>query len=124
MERFPKIVNSSKPSTTFSKHPILDIWQWSEHVSEQDVFCSDPVNKLFLNIDILFSMEQMLPRPCFLEVSQIWTILRLFLINTLLVKSICHLWRLITLCSEKLGRGKYPQKLMSGNSKAETFKNQ
>ena len=31
-------------------------------------------------------MEQMSARPCFSEVSQILTILRLFLINTLLTK--------------------------------------
>ena len=70
-------------STTFSKHSILDSWQWSEDVSEQYAFCSDPENKLFLNINILFSMEQMSARSCFLEVSQMWTILGLFLINTL-----------------------------------------
>ena len=87
MERFAKILNSSKPSTTFSKPSILDIWQWSEDVSEQYAICSELENKLFLNIDILLSMEQMSARPFFVEFSQIWTILGLFLlINTLVIK--------------------------------------
>ena len=47
-------------------------------------------------------MEQMSARPCFLEVSQILTILRLFLMNTLLIKKRLKLQQLITLCSEKL----------------------
>ena len=51
MERFAKIVNSSKPSTIFSKHSILDIWQWSEYVPEQYAFFTDSENKLFLGIN-------------------------------------------------------------------------
>ena len=62
-------------------------------------------------------------RPCFLEVSQILTILKLFLMNTLLIKKRLKLQQLITLCSEKLDQSKYLQKLMSWNSKAEIFEN-
>ena len=68
-------------------------------------------------------MEQMLAQPYFLEVSQISTILRLFLLNPLLIKKVYNLQKLITLCSEKLARSKYPQKLMSWNSKTEIFEN-
>ena len=68
-------------------------------------------------------MEQMSARPCFLEVSQILTILKLFLMNTLLIKKRLKLQQLITLCSEKLDQSKYLQKLMSWNSKAEIFEN-
>ena len=62
-------------------------------------------------------------RPCFLEVSQILTILKLFLMNTLLIKKRLKLQQLITLCSEKLDQSKYLQKLMSWNIKAEIFEN-
>ena len=62
-------------------------------------------------------------RPCFLEVSQILTILKLFLMNALLIKKRLKLQQLITLCSEKLDQSKYLQKLMSWNSKAEIFEN-
>ena len=41
-----------------------------------------------------------------------------------LQKNVYYSRKLISLCSEKLDQIKYPQKLMSGNSKAETFKNQ
>ena len=68
-------------------------------------------------------MEQISAQPCFLEVSQILTILRLFLINTLLIKKRLNLRKLDVLCSEKLNQSKYPQKSMSWNSKAEIFKN-
>ena len=68
-------------------------------------------------------MEQISAQPCFLEVSQILTILRLFLINTLLIKKRLNLRKLDVLCSEKLNQSKYPQKSMSWNSKDEIFKN-
>ena len=68
-------------------------------------------------------MEQMLAWPYFLEVSQISTILRLFLITCYLYKNVYNLQKLTTLCSEKLARSKYPQKLMSWNSRAEIFEN-
>ena len=62
-------------------------------------------------------MEQMSARPCFLAVSQTFMILRLFLMNMLLIKNRLNLRKLITLCSEKLNQRKYPQKLISWNSK-------
>ena len=43
------------------------------------------------NINTLLSMDQMLARPRFFEVSKILTILRLFLINMLLIKKSLNL---------------------------------
>ena len=43
--------------------------------------------------------------------------------NALLIKKRLNLRKLITLCSEKLDRSKYPQKLLSWKIKPEIFEN-